>query len=76
MVIAVSVIAICSVIRIIQNGIQLHMLIRDTDARNKTYREVIKSAGRTEKQIIREFLEEAEEHMKKNGRKENASCHV
>ena len=76
MLIAVSVIAACSIIRIIQNGIQLHMLIRDTDARNKTYREVIKSAGRTEKQIIREFLEEAEEHMKKNERKENASCHV
>ena len=76
MVIAVSVIAACSIIRIIQNGIQLHMLIRDTDARNKTYREVIKSAERTEKQIIREFLEEAEEHMKKNERKENASCHV
>lgn len=76
MVIAVSVIAICSVIRIIQNGIQLHQLIRDTDARNKTYREVIKSVGRTEKQIIREFLEEAEEHMKKNERKENTSCHA
>ena len=73
MLIAFSVIAACSIIRIIQNGIQLHMLIRDNDARNKAYREVIKSARRAEKQVIREFLEEVEEHMKENERKENSN---
>ena len=52
MLIAVSVIAICSVIRIIQNGIQLHMLIRDTGARDNAYREFVKSLKKTDKQGV------------------------
>ena len=70
MLIAVSVIAICSVIRIIQNGIQLHMLIRDTGARDNAYREFVKSLKKTDKQVVREFLREAEEYLKANERKE------
>ena len=48
MVIAISVIAICSVIRIIQNGIQLYMLIRDTSARDNAYREFVKSLKKSQ----------------------------
>ena len=70
MLIAVSVIAICSVIRIIQNGIQLHQLIRDTGARDNAYREFVKSLKKTDKQVVREFLREAEEYLKANERKE------
>ena len=68
--VAVSVIAICSVIRIIQNGIQLHQLIRDTGARDNAYREFVKSLKKTDKQVVREFLREAEEYLKANERKE------
>ena len=70
MLIAISVIAICSVIRIVQNGIQLYMLIRDTSARDNAYREFVKSLKKTDKQIVREFLREAEEYLKANERKE------
>ena len=64
MLIAISVIAICSVIRIIQNGIQLYMLIRDTSARDNAYREFVKSLKKTDKQVVREFLREAEEYLR------------
>ena len=70
MLIAISVIAICSVIRIVQNGIQLFMLIRDTSARDNAYREFVRSLKKTDKQVVREFLREAEEYLKANERKE------
>ena len=70
MVIAISVIAICSVVRIVQNGIQLFMLIRDTGARDNAYREFVRSLKKTDKQVVREFLREAEEYLKANERKE------
>lgn len=71
MLIAVSVIAVCSVIRIIQNGIQLSMLIRDTGARDNAYREFVKSLKKSDREVMREFLNELEEHMNVNERKEN-----
>ncbi|MBQ3394234.1 MAG: hypothetical protein IJG64_03675 [Oscillospiraceae bacterium] len=67
---AITVIAICSCIRIIQNGIQLFMLIRDSGARDNAYREFVKSLKKTDKQVVREFLREAEEYLKANERKE------
>lgn len=70
MIVAISVIAICSVIRIVQNGIQLFMLIRDTSARDNAYREFVRSLKKTDKQVVREFLREAEEYLKANERKE------
>ena len=70
MVTAISVIAICSVIRIIQNGIQLFMLLRDTSARDDAYTAFIESLKKDDKQIVKEFLEKAEEHLKENERRE------
>ena len=70
MVIAVSVIAICSVIRIIQNGIQLHMLMHDTGARDDAYAAFIESLKKDDRQIVEEFLEKAEEYLKENERRE------
>ena len=64
MVTALTIIAICSVIRIIQNGIQLFMLIRDTGARDNAYREFVKSLKKTDRQVVREFLREAEDYLK------------
>ena len=64
MVTALTIIAICSVVRIIQNGIQLFMLIRDTGARDNAYREFVRSLKKTDKQVVREFLREAEDYLK------------
>ena len=64
MVTALTIIAICSVIRIIQNGIQLFMLIRDAGARDNAYREFVKSLKKTDRQVVREFLREAEDYLK------------
>ena len=64
MAIAISVIAICSAIRIIQNGIQLFMLFRDSEARDDAYRAFIENLKKDDRQTVREFLKEAEEHFK------------
>ena len=67
---ALIVIAICSVIRIIQNGIQLFMLLRDTSARDDAYTAFIESLKKDDRQIVEEFLEKAEEYLKENERRE------
>ena len=68
--IALIIIAICSVIRIIQNGIQLFMLLRDTSARDDAYTAFIESLKKDDRQIVEEFLEKAEEYLKENERRE------
>ena len=58
MIIAIWIIAICEVIRIIQNMMQLTMLKRDTGARDNAYAEFVKSLNKTDREFVKDLLEE------------------
>ena len=57
---ALWVIAICEAIRALQNLMQLWMLKRDTGARDNAYAEFVKSLKQTDKEFVRQMLEEFE----------------
>lgn len=57
---ALWIIAICEVIRAVQNLLQLWMLKRDTGARENAYAEFVKSLKQTDKEFVRQMLEEFE----------------
>lgn len=61
MTIAIWVIAICEVIRAVQNMMQLTMVKRDTGARDNAYAEFVKSLKQTDREFVRRVLEEFEE---------------
>ena len=61
MTIALWIIAICEVIRAIQNHIQLTALKRDTSARDNAYAEFVKSLKMNDREFVRRLLEEFEE---------------
>lgn len=60
MTIALWIIAVCEVVRAVQNYWQLRMLHHDTGARDNAYAEFIKSLKRTDKEFVRQILEEFE----------------
>lgn len=60
MIIAIWIIAICEVIRTIQNMMQLTMLKRDTGARDNAYAEFVKSLNKTDREFVKDLLEEFE----------------
>lgn len=60
MIIAIWIIAICEVVRILQNTIQLHSLLKDADAKNNAYAEFIKSLKATDKELVKMVLNEFE----------------
>ena len=57
---ALWIIAICEVIRAAQNLLQLWMLKRDTGARDNAYAEFVKSLKQTDKEFVKQMLEEFE----------------
>ena len=57
---ALWLIALCEVIRIIQNFIQLHMVNNDTLARDNAYAEFVKSLKLTDKEFVERMLKEFE----------------
>lgn len=57
---ALWIIAICEAIRAVQNLLQLWMLKRDTSARDNAYAEFVKSLKQTDKEFVRQMLEEFE----------------
>ena len=57
---AVCIIAVCEIIRAIQNAIQLHVLGNDIDARNNAYAEFVKSLKQNDKEFVKRLLEEFE----------------
>ena len=57
---ALWVIAICEAIRAVQNLLQLWMLKRDTGARDNAYAEFVKSLKQTDKEFVRQMLEDFE----------------
>ena len=60
MMIAIWIIAICEVIRALQNYMQLRMIRQDTGARDNAYAEFVKSLKWDDKQFVRSLLEEFE----------------
>lgn len=60
MTIALWIIAICEVIRAAQNFIQIRTIKRDTDARDNAYSEFVKSLKVSDRQFVRELLDEFE----------------
>lgn len=69
MTIALWIIAVCELIRAIQNMMQIRMIHHDTGARDNAYAEFIKSLKVTDKEFVRNMLEEFEknERSESNG---------
>lgn len=61
MIIAIWIIAICEIIRAIQNMIQLSAVKRDTSARDNAYAEFVKSLKYSDREFVKRMLEEFEE---------------
>jgi len=60
MIIAIWVIAIVEVIRMIQNAWQIKAIMQDSSARDNVYAEFIKSLKSTDREFVRQMLEEFE----------------
>lgn len=66
---ALIIIAACEVIRIIQNGIQLFVLLGERTQRKNAYQEFVESLKNSDGVFVRNLLEEFERAEKE---KENA----
>lgn len=60
MTIALWIIAVCEVIRALQNALQLFMIRHDSSQRDNAYAEFVKSLKDTDRQFVRRMLEEFE----------------
>lgn len=67
MIIKIWIIAVCEIIRMMQNALQLKMLHHDTGARDNAYAEFIKSLKSTDKEFVERMLKEFEEEHEKDG---------
>ena len=63
MIYAIWIIAICEVIRAIQNMMQLVMVRKDTGARDNAYAEFVKSLNQTDREFVRRMLKEFESEV-------------
>lgn len=63
MIYAIWIIAICEIIRAMQNMMQLAMVRKDTGARDNAYEEFVKSLKQTDKEFVRRMLEEFESEV-------------
>ena len=63
MIVALWIIAVCEVIRAIQNMMQLAMLKHDTGARDNAYAEFVKSLNKTDREFVKDLLEEFESEV-------------
>lgn len=61
MAIAIWVIAVCEVVRAIQNFVQIHSIMHDTTTRDNAYAEFVKSLKMNDREFVRRMLEEFEE---------------
>ena len=66
---ALMIIAACEIIRVLQYSIQLWMMVRDTDARDNAYAAFVDSLKGSDREMVKNLLEEfeaqnAEEHGK------------
>lgn len=58
MTIAIWIIAICEVIRALQNMFQLKAINHDMSARDNAYAEFVKSLKKTDREFVKDLLEE------------------
>ena len=58
MIIALWIIAVCEVIRAVQNILQLRMISHDNGARDNAYAEFVKSLKSSDKEFVKRMLEE------------------
>lgn len=65
MIYAIWIIAVCEVIRAIQNMRQIAMMKHDTGARDNAYKEFVKSLNRTDREIVKAMLKEFESEVEK-----------
>ena len=59
-IIAIWIIAVCEVIRAVQNMIQIATIRHDTKGRDNAYAEFVKSLKQTDREFVRQMLEEFE----------------
>ena len=55
---AIWIIAICEVIRAVQNAIQLRAMRSEKEMRENAYQEFVKSLKSTDKEFVKKMLEE------------------
>lgn len=60
MIVAIWIIAVCEIIRMLQNALQLLMVKKDTSSRDNAYAEFVKSLKATDKEFVQKMLEEFE----------------
>lgn len=65
--IALWIIAICEVVRLAQNAMQLRMVKGDTSARDNAYAEFIKSLKMTDREFVHRMLKEFEDGAEMRG---------
>ena len=53
-------IAVCEVVRALQNGVQLAMMLHDTAGRDNAYAEFVKSLKASDREYIEHLLRECE----------------
>ena len=63
MIAALWIIAVCEVTRAIQTMIQIMIIRHDTGARDNAYAEFVKSLKRTDREFVRQMLEEFESEV-------------
>lgn len=67
MIVAVWIIAACEVIRALQNLIQITIVKHDAKSRDNAYSEFIKSLKDSDRQFVRNMLEEYERQDRQGG---------
>ena len=65
MIVALWIIAICEVIRVAQNMVQIMAIRHDTGARDNAYAEFVKSLKQTDREFVKDLLEEFESEVEK-----------
>lgn len=63
MIVALWIIAVCEIIRAIQNMMQIAMMKHDTGARDNAYAEFVKSLNKTDREFVKDLLEEFESEV-------------
>lgn len=63
MIYAIWIIAVCEIIRAIQNMMQIAMVKHDTGARDNAYAEFVKSLNKTDREFVKDLLEEFESEV-------------
>ena len=59
--IAIWIIAICEIVRALQNAVQLMTIRHDTKGRDNAYAEFVKSLKQSDREWVRDMLEQFEE---------------